>query len=78
MKISSLADYWIHFRNNCIPTNAGKQQITEMRRAFYAGAFALRTLFEGQPENDAEAEKDTIRLSREIDQFFQNVKERKC
>jgi hypothetical protein len=40
---TSLAAAWESFRARVIPKDAGPVQLQEMRRAFYAGAWALHT-----------------------------------
>lgn len=41
MKVDSVRESWNQFRAAVMPPNASNVQIQEMRRAFYAGAWAM-------------------------------------
>lgn len=69
---------WADFRRKVVPIAAPPVQVTEMRRAFYAGAGALfseliRMLDPGTEPTEADLRKmDAIAM--ELEQFFAEVK----
>ncbi len=48
----TVAEEWRSYEAKVIPPGASTIQITETRRAFYAGAFALLTMLQGVAGNE--------------------------
>lgn len=75
---TSLAVAWASFRDRVIPKDAGPVQLQEMRRAFYAGAWALHTSMNAialNPEvKDCTATILMESLTVEMEQFQADVK----
>jgi hypothetical protein len=75
---TSLAVAWASFRDRVIPKDAGPIQLQEMRRAFYAGAWALHTSMNAIALNPA-LPNDTAThlmesLAVEMEQFQADIK----
>ena len=68
---------WITYRNAVIPNNASSTQLSESRRAFYAGAWALYSLMMNNFEHGTEDEtpKD-LELMAKLDGEMRDFKER--
>lgn len=68
---------WVHFRKASIAQDAGVTQLTEMRRAFYAGACAFYWLVINELDPDRElTEEDRKRMEKlytEMREFVQRV-----
>jgi hypothetical protein len=75
MKNTSAADMWASYQRDVIPATAGPTQVTESRRAFYAGGFAVlkHMLGEVAALPDAQAMKAVDRLYAEMLQFGVDV-----
>jgi hypothetical protein len=58
---------WIGFRNAAIPKDAGSTQLTEMRRAFFAGAWAIYSLMMNSLEPDKEPTDGDLRMMAALD-----------
>jgi hypothetical protein len=58
---------WINFRNAVIAKDAGTTQLTEMRRAFFAGAWAFYSLTISALDPDAEVTGKDLALMRALD-----------
>lgn len=75
MKRFRLLEEWNSFRANVIPVNASEIQITEMRRAFYAGAVATFAMQKKAAGDIPEMLED---LLDELSQYHRDVKEGKA
>lgn len=68
---------WTTYRNKVIPKAAGSTQLTESRRAFYAGAWALYTLMMKHLEAGTEETVNDLvfmeGLAREMEEFKDRV-----
>jgi hypothetical protein len=53
---------WLSYRQKVIPPNAGETQVTESRRAFYAGAAALFNTFMNIFEPGEEPTENDLRV----------------
>lgn len=69
---------WLAYREQVIPQNAGTAQLTECRRAFYAGAHALLTTIMNILEPGADATEGDLRtmdsIAAELKRFNAQVK----
>lgn len=69
---------WALYRLKAMPQEAGKVQLTETCRAFYAGANALLAELLTMLDPDAEPSEADLRkmaeIAQELDQFVENVK----
>lgn len=79
MKRSTMLEAWTGYRRKVIPISAGPAQVTETRRAFYAGAQALMgEIMAGlDPGPDATASdlEFLADISRELEVFGRDVLE---
>ena len=67
---------WRDFQNNVIPPQAGKMQVRDMRRCFFAGATAMLNAILPLAEDDVSeeyAESVMEDLAEEVDRFAQSV-----
>jgi len=69
----TLQQQFIDFRFNVIPPDAPEIQVTEMRRAFYAGAKAFKYLLEIGPDDYKALELYVFSLNEELDQFLIDI-----
>jgi hypothetical protein len=58
---------WVNYRNAVIPRDAGSAQLTESRRCFYAGAWALYALMMNRMEGVAEPTDGDMNLMASLD-----------
>lgn len=68
---------WIHYRNAAIPKDASSTQLTESRRAFYAGSWALYSLLMNSldPSTTEDTPKD-LELMAKLDAEMREFKDR--
>ncbi|WP_422930068.1 hypothetical protein [Singulisphaera sp. PoT] len=59
----SLRTEWLSFSHQVIPHDAERAQITEMRRAFYAGAIAAISMLDEISRADLNTEDEATRLT---------------
>lgn len=74
----SMAEVWDSYRAEVIDPRAGPAQITETRRAFYSGAWAMLLMFErvGEPDySQAQAYHAIDRVKDELLRFKDQVGE---
>ena len=57
---------WMTYRNKVLPKNAGEVQITESRRAFFGGAWAIYALMMNALEEGTEATPADVRLMEKL------------
>jgi len=58
---------WINYRNAVIPAAAGSAQLTESRRAFFAGAWAIYALIMNRLEAGTEETPADLKLMASLD-----------
>ena len=58
---------WINYRNAVVPRDAGSTQLTESRRAFYAGAWAFYSLLMHSLEPGLEDTPNDLALMEKLD-----------
>ena len=63
-----LAPHWEAYQEDVIPVDAPEIQITESRRAFYAGAHALLTAMRAAMDPGEELTDNDKQIVREIDE----------
>lgn len=73
--MKTLASQWDSFRLLVVPAGASDLQLREMRRAFYAGAEAMRTTLLSVPDGDAEEMAACDAINAELGQFAAAVRE---
>ncbi len=61
---------WLDYRANVVPPQADETQVTETRRAFYAGAAILFSSLIDMLEPGAEATDADFKMMRSIQQEF--------
>lgn len=69
MKITTkhrIAAAWETFRAQVLPKNAGPVQVDEMRKAFYAGAWALHCLLIAGVSEGPDCQPEDERLMEEL------------
>lgn len=73
-----LRELWVSFERDVLPADAPDVQRIEMRRAFYAGGFALfdtvANAMSNENEMTAEDERVMIDLSLEREEYLQNMR----
>lgn len=67
---------WIRFRNSAIPKDAPGIQLTEMRRGFFAGAWALYALMINRFDTDKEPSEADLKLMAALDAEMREFGER--
>jgi hypothetical protein len=65
---------WRSYRARVVPADAPAVQVVECRRAFYAGAQALRAEFCQMMDDPRRREVEILAIEVEIDQFGRDVK----
>ena len=79
MKLETLTDYWIDYRNATLPNNPTFNQVQETKRVFFAGAFALKILLCNLPEEDDDKFDEYVeKINDEINSFLESVKQGKA
>lgn len=82
MNERKLLKEWESYRQNVLPKPVSAVQVTETRRAFYAGAQALLMLIVSHvtigEEITEEDELLMLELTQELTQFFADVKQGKA
>jgi hypothetical protein len=76
--IKVIAKAWEGYRRTVMPADAGPEQVTETRRGFYAGAWALLTTMMalGSDEIDEDQGVDILEsVKAEIEAFYRDVNE---
>jgi hypothetical protein len=76
VSVTTLAADWESYRRGVLPAEALPVQVSECRRAFYAGAWAAlttMTLKITAIEDDALCEAELAGLLRECEQFAKDV-----
>jgi hypothetical protein len=73
--MKTLADQWDSFRLLVVPADAGATQVREMRRAFYAGAEAMRATLMSVPDGDVEEMAACDAIQAELERFALDVRE---
>lgn len=69
---------WTNFRKTVIPPDAPKVQITEMQRAFYAGAELLfYELAKASSEEEEKAHYLFDSIHKELKEFFEKILKKK-
>ena len=68
---------WLDFRKNCIPSEASLIQVSEMEKAFYAGATSLfNTLLEKSEKEQKEAEREFDLVNDELTAYVEKLKKK--
>jgi hypothetical protein len=67
---------WTEFRTKVIPKDATEVQLREMRRAFFAGAWAYYSLVMSKLDADAEPTGEDLRLMAALDLEMREFGER--
>lgn len=70
---------WQNYRKLAVPPNAGVAQVSETKRAFFAGASSVITILAGSwdPSKTEPTDEDTKSLEnvwKELDEFFEQDK----
>ena len=71
--MNRIAAQFESFRKDVIPVDAPVVQVTEMRRAFYAGAAAILFITGDQYMTDDQIEAEIMSIKKELGQFVKNV-----
>jgi len=69
-----LANAMAEYMERVLPAQAGPEQVQETRRAFYAGAFSILSIFNAMPEDDKVIEEEIAGLAQEVKEFLEKVK----
>lgn len=69
----SMRDRWDDYRKKVIPPQASNTQITECRRAFYAGAEALLSLFKTIDPSQEVGQRKLDDITEELQKFRRDV-----
>lgn len=70
-----LADAWASYRELVVPAEAGEVQVQESRRAFYAGARAVESMFRAMVDMpDSEGAVAVAALVGELEGFADGVR----
>lgn len=67
---------WVNFRNQVIPKGAPQIQLLEMRRAFYAGAWAYYSLIMNLLEPGTDATEKDLRMMAQLDAEMRDFRDR--
>ena len=67
---------WITYRNAVVPKDAGETQLTEMRRSFFAGAWAYYCLLMENVGTGADGTPQDMALMQSLDEEMREFKER--
>ncbi len=68
--VGLIEKHWLDYRANVVPPQADETQVTETRRAFYAGAAILFSSLIDMLEPGAEATDADFKMMRSIQQEF--------
>lgn len=81
MTSGRLGNGWREYHAKVIPLDAPATQVTESRRAFYAGAASMLALICDLSPGDEVTEQDLRNvdaLNQELEQFAQAIRERRA
>ncbi len=67
---------WMSYRNAVIPRGAPSVQLTESRRAFYAGAAAFYSIVLNRMTPGSEPSDEDVALMRKLDQELKDFRRR--
>jgi hypothetical protein len=67
---------WMNYRNAVIPKEASSTQLTECRRSFYAGSWALYMLIMNRLEGGTEDTPGDLALMAKLDNEMRDFKDR--
>lgn len=74
MSAGRIERQWRSYRAEVLPANAPTVQMVECRRAFYAGAQALRTAFLDTSDDPRTEAAELLAIEDELHQFLRDVK----
>lgn len=74
MSAGRIERQWRSYRAEVLPAGAPTVQVIECRRAFYAGAQALRAEFLATSDDSRTQEAELLAIEEELDQFGRDVK----
>ena len=72
----TIRDHWMEYRIGVLPKTAPQVQVTECRRAFFAGAMAFFTLMNeasADPKSEEQGAAELEKLHQELMGFYANV-----
>ena len=76
--MKTIEKIWLEYRKKAIPPNAGDTQLTETKRAFYAGSLGLLKAIMCRLEDGLEPTKKDLdfmdSIADELNNFFGEVK----
>ncbi len=74
--VNPVMDGWESFAAAVLPPNASEVQVTEMRRAFFGGAWFMLTTFQAIGEDSVSEDEGVAVLElakAEMEEFYRNV-----